>query len=142
MQAYQDPIGRLAQAIDPNYVPIPLDLNPRERRREPRFQLDHYCVMVRRPKWFTEEPIPTRAILDLSRTGCRLYVQGPVEVEDHLKIRVELPRFADVVELTGWVRRVKDLAPGQSYEITVTFDDLPPKVQRKLGYWEGYFTVS
>ncbi|MBI2932923.1 MAG: PilZ domain-containing protein [Planctomycetes bacterium] len=80
-------------------------------------------------------------LLDLSELGARIVLPQEISKGGHVRIRIEDPKFKDVVEVHARVAWVNPPPPvATSWIVGVEFIELPREHQLKISGWRSYYT--
>ena len=108
---------------------------PGDKREHPRFQVEGTTTVLGRPGFLASLGIgPIKhPVVNLSQGGAMVRVGKQFPVESRHEIRIEIPKFQEVVEVVGEVRWCAQSAKNASdFYVGIRFVDLPPADQQKL----------
>lgn len=115
-----------------------------ERRKAERFPPAGWLAQVTLPRTFMGlgggQTIKA-PLLDLSEAGARIMLSQEVQKGQQVRLRIEDPKFKDVVEWMGRVAWVNPPPPvATTWIVGVEFVELPREHQLKIGGWRRYYT--
>lgn len=120
-------------------IPIRGERPLQEKRREVRFNmLRGYQLTVHRMGLLAKK-VNAVSILDLSASGCRLFVRTPLHVGQVVRLQVSFPAFGDRLTLVGEIRRVRELLPQQAYETGIQFIGVDPASLKIIHHLRNFF---
>ena len=69
---------------------------------------------------------------DISQGGIRFFIHEFVSKDSLLRIRLTLKKISFYFEAVVQVMWIREVAPGEKYEIGVSFTDIPPEASKHL----------
>ena len=116
-----------------------------ERRKYPRFALDEVTAMVTLGGFLRVLGLGkgknVSPVIELSEGGVRLVTQARIVPKTRIHLKIEIPKYRDVIECAGEVRWSLPSAKktGEFYTAAM-FVGLPPPDAKKIAVMRSYFT--
>ena len=116
-----------------------------ELRRSTRFHIDDAVALVYKKTLLSTLGIgrtnEARAAVNLSEGGILIRTHNRVKNGMKVKIRLDLEKFKDVIEVEGVVRWCfKGAGEGSEYYAGIRFTYVPEQAATKISRLRGYFT--
>ena len=114
---------------------------PSEQRTALRFAVDDYVITCVRQGSLSGEGLKrnlARNVVDLSRTGIQVSVDGPLDPGTLVRMTLHLNQFADALEASGEVRWTRP--DGPHYRTGIRFINLPEDRKKMIDFMTKWFT--
>jgi c-di-GMP-binding flagellar brake protein YcgR len=122
-------------------TPVETILKPEEKRQALRFSIQDYVVTCLRQGTLAAEGLKrnlARQVLDLSRSGCQLYVTETLDIGSLVRFTLHLNQFGDTLESAGEVRWCRPDA--MNYRVGVRFVNLSDDKRKKIDFMMKLFS--
>ena len=118
---------------------------PPDKRQHPRFKVEGTTASVGKPGLLATLGLGPRKhpVINLSQGGAMIRLGKRHEVGSRLDLRIDVPKYKEVIEAVGEVRWCAASAKSESdIYVGVRFVDLPPAERRKLAGMCEMFTSA
>jgi hypothetical protein len=116
------------------------------RRRHPRFQVDGTSVRLYREGLFTALGLGTRnkgrSAVDISESGARLLITEKLEPKTKVRLRIEIDRYQDSIEVEGEVCWCRPTARSSAFQAGIRFRSDDPALRRKIAAMHDWFSSA
>lgn len=114
------------------------------RRSHPRFQVDGSSAHLYRDGLLTALGLGRsnkgRSALDISETGARVLVTERLLPKTKVRLRIEIERYNDAIEVGGEVCWCRETVKGGSFQVGIRFSDSDATLRRKIGLMHEWFS--
>lgn len=118
---------------------------PPDKRQHPRFKVEGSTASVGKPGLLATLGLGPRKhkVINLSQGGAMIRLGKRFAAGHRLELRIEVPKFKEVIEAVGEIRWCAASAKSESdIYVGVRFIDLPPAEYRKLVRMYEMFTSA
>lgn len=114
------------------------------RRKHPRFQVDGTSASLHRDGFLRAIGLGRsnkgRSALDISETGARVLVTERLLPDTKVRLRIEIERYKDAIEVGGKVCWCRENTKTGSFQAGIRFSDSDATLRRKIALMHEWFS--
>ena len=123
--------------------PIPMPVQPDNRRRHTRFQVASTQVLLHRDGFLSALSLGSnkaRKVCDLSQGGARILVSEKIPLAQKVRLKITLEKYQDEIEIRGEVMWCYPSTNRKDFYVGIQFSSDNAAALRKMAALQQWFT--